>query len=249
MLAQAIRAERARQRPFVEINCGSIPESLMESELFGHVKGAFTSAVSDKPGLFELADGGTVFLDEVGELALPLQAKLLKFLDDGQIRRVQGTESITVDVRMIAATNRNLEQEVAEKRCRLDLLHRLNVVAIVLPPLRERPEDVPALARHYLNEHASDRGRLLEWSPETLDVLQRYAWPGNARVVHLTERMVLICGTGSHRSRRLTVRRCGRRRPISVPRPGTPVVEFLPVGSLESVERGSRRRWPRPTAT
>ena len=195
LLARAIHSESPRSSgPFQEINCGAIPSELMESELFGHVQGAFTSAVSEKPGLLELADRGSAFLDEVGELALPLQAKILKFLDDGSFRRVQGTEMLRVDVRMIAATNRNLEAEVKEGRFRIDLFHRLNVITIALPSLRERAEDIPALAEHYLDRISHRiRGRRLHWSSDALAALLQYAWPGNVReLINLTERMVLI---------------------------------------------------------
>ncbi len=195
LLAGAIHAESPRSSgPYQEINCGAIPGELMESELFGHVAGAFTSANTEKPGLLELADRGTAFLDEVGELATPLQAKILKFLDDGSFRRVQGTESLKVDVRMIAATNRDLETEVREGRFRLDLFHRLNVVTIALPALRERAEDIPAIADHYL-EAASYRirGMKLKWAPDAMEALMHYSWPGNVReLINLTERMVLI---------------------------------------------------------
>lgn len=195
LLARAIHAESPRAGgPFQEINCGAIPSELMESELFGHTQGAFTSAVSEKPGLLELADRGSAFLDEVGELVLPLQAKILKFLDDGTFRRVQGTETLRVDVRMIAATNRNLESEVKEGRFRLDLFHRLNVVTIALPGLRERVEDIPALAEHYLEQISYRiRGRRLHWASDALAALLQYPWPGNVReLINLTERMVLI---------------------------------------------------------
>jgi DNA-binding NtrC family response regulator len=195
LLARAIHGESPRQSgPFVDINCAAIPENLIESELFGHVKGAFTGAVREKPGLLELADGGTAFLDEVGELSLPLQAKILKFLDEGLVRRVQGTTQARVDVRVIAATNRDLEAEVVHGRFRLDLLHRLNVVVLRLPPLRERPEDIPLLAQHFLRKLSLDlRGEVRAWAPEALKSLTAYAWPGNVRELqNVIERMVLL---------------------------------------------------------
>jgi len=195
VLAQAIHAESPRSSgPFVEINCGAIPEALMESELFGHVRGAFTSAHTDKPGLLELADAGSAFLDEIGELDMSLQAKVLKFLDGGSLRRVQGLESIHVDVRIIAATNRDLEVEVEEKNFRLDLYHRLNVIMISLPPLRARVDDIPLLADHYIGQISQRlRGRKIRWSTEARRVLQGYTWPGNVReLINLTERMVLV---------------------------------------------------------
>jgi two-component system, NtrC family, response regulator AtoC len=243
LLAKAIHTESPRNGgPFIEVNCGAMPPNLMESELFGHVKGAFTSAVSDKPGLLELADGGSVFLDEVGELDLALQAKILKFLDDGQIRRVQGTETIQVDARMITATNRNLESEVAEKRFRLDLIHRLNVVTISLPPLRERSEDIPRLARHYLAElSARIRGHALEWTDDALEVLQRYDWPGNVReLINLTERMVLI-GSQDERisAQDLPSELSATKAVVAMPPSGGPPIVEFPAGGVafRDVER------------
>ncbi len=197
LLARAIHADSPRSYgPYVDINCAALPQNLLESELFGHVRGAFTSAYREKPGLLELADGGTAFLDEIGELDPALQVKILKFLDDGMIRRVQGTEAAHVDVRMIAATNRDLDREVREGRFRLDLFHRLGVLLLRLPSLRERGEDIPLLARHYLGELSRRlRGRTLDWTPEALEVLSGYAWPGNIReLINVTERIALLAG-------------------------------------------------------
>lgn len=198
MLAQAIHSGGPRSAgPFLDINCSAIPRDLIESELFGHVKGAFTSAVKDKPGLLELADGGAAFLDEIGELDSLLQAKLLKFLDQGRLRRVQGTEEIRVDVRVIAATNRDLEAEVAQGRFRLDLFHRLNVVPIRIPSLRERPDDIVLLAERMLPEIARRlRGWQLDWEADALAAMRLHSWPGNVReLVHVIERMVLLLDT------------------------------------------------------
>lgn len=195
VLAQAIHGVGPRASgPFVELNCAAIPENLVESELFGHARGAFTSADRDKPGLLELADGGTAFLDEIGEVELLAQAKLLKFLDDGIVRRLSGTGEIRIDARVIAATNRNLDQEVRAGRFRLDLYHRLNVIAISLPPLRERRGDIPLLAQHYLHRISRRlRGGPLEWQADTLLALQRYDWPGNVReLAHVIEHTVLL---------------------------------------------------------
>jgi two-component system, NtrC family, response regulator AtoC len=195
LLARAIHGESPRQNgPFVDINCAAIPPALLESELFGHVKGAFTTAVREKPGLLELADGGTAFLDEIGELDLSLQAKILKFLDDGMIRRVQGTASTRVDVRVLAATNRDLQNEIKAGRFRLDLYHRLSVMVLQLPPLRERPTDVPDLARHFLSD-LSRRilGKPIQWTQEATEALAEYAWPGNVReLINVTERLTLL---------------------------------------------------------
>lgn len=195
LLAQAIHgASPRRTGPFIDINCATIPTTLVESELFGHTKGAFTGAHRDKPGLIELADGGTAFLDEIGEVDLMMQAKLLKVLDSGMLRRVSATEETKVDVRILAATNRDLEAEAESGRFRPDLFHRLNVVAIRLPALRERPQDIGMLAQHYASILSRRlKGTVLEWSPEAVAALKRYNWPGNVReLINLTERAVLM---------------------------------------------------------
>jgi DNA-binding NtrC family response regulator len=169
--------------PFVAVNCGALPENLLESELFGHEKGAFTGADRPKPGLFETAHGGTLFLDEVAELPLPLQPKLLRAIEQDEIRRLGATASRTLQVRIVAATNRDLEEEVRAGQFREDLFWRLNVLHLQLPPLRERLEDVPLLAEHFLQQAAGDGGpgprRRL--APATLELLTRYPWPGNVR--------------------------------------------------------------------
>ncbi len=161
-------------KPLVVINCAALPETLLESELFGHEKGAFTGAVSSKPGLFEIADGGTLFIDEFGELAGPLQAKLLRVLEDGTLRRVGSVKERRVDVRIIAATNRDMEQEVREGRFREDLYYRINVLTIDLPPLRERQGDIELLLEHFAGDE-------WDYEPEVLTLLERYSWPGNVR--------------------------------------------------------------------
>jgi DNA-binding NtrC family response regulator len=170
---------RRAQQPFLLINCTAIPEGLLESELFGHVRGAFTGAVATKRGLFERADGGTLFLDEVGEMGAGLQAKLLRVLQDHEVRPVGSTQAAKVDVRIIAATNRNLDVEMEAGRFREDLYYRLNVIPIHLPPLRERPEDVPALVEAFVRKHSGDRAR--RFSREAIARLQSQAWRGNAR--------------------------------------------------------------------
>lgn len=194
-LARAIHAESKRSRnPFVAVNCGALPENLLESELFGHEAGAFTGAMSARRGYFELAHSGTLFLDEIGETPLHLQVKLLRALDERRIYRVGGERSIAVDVRIVAATNRDLKADVDAKRFRADLYYRLAVVTLVLPPLRERTEDIPALANSYLSHFAKSLGRYgIGMAPEALDALMRYEWPGNVReLINVIERAVLL---------------------------------------------------------
>jgi len=183
-------------RPFVAINCGGIPETLLESELFGHKKGAFTGAIKDKEGLFVIANGGTVFLDEIGEMPLILQAKLLRVLDNHTITPLGGTAEEKVDVRIISATNRNLEKMVEEGRFRNDLFYRLNVIPIDVPPLRERPDDIPLFAEHFVQKHAAKIGRRApKISPDAMNALRGYSWPGNVRELgNLLERVVVLCG-------------------------------------------------------
>jgi two-component system response regulator HydG len=167
--------------PFVSINCGALPENLLESELFGHVRGSFTGAVRDKQGLFVAAKGGTFFLDEVGEMSPATQVKLLRVLQEREVIPVGATEPVPVDVRIIAATNRDLEEEIRRGGFRSDLYYRLNVITLHLPPLRERPDDVPLLAEYFLKRFSEGRGRELRLAPETLQELQAYDWPGNVR--------------------------------------------------------------------
>ena len=181
-------------RPFVTVDCASLVETLMESELFGHVRGAFTGALQAKRGLFEEAAGGTLFLDEVGNLSLSTQAKLLRFLQEYEIKRVGGTENIKVDVRVIAATNQFLEPLVKSGNFREDLFDRLNVVSITLPPLRERKEDIPLFVIHFLQKSSEEnRKPISHISPEALDILTQYSWPGNVRELrHTIERAVVL---------------------------------------------------------
>ena len=193
VVARTIHFTSARKdRPFVPINCTAIPEGLLESELFGHVKGAFTGAHVTKRGLFEQANGGTLFLDEIGDMGLGLQGKLLRVLQDREVRPVGGTQSVKVDVRIIAATNRDLRQEIEAGRFRRDLFYRLNVIPIEIPPLRERPEDVPLLAEACLRRHADGTPRRL--SPAALERLKRCRWEGNARELeNVIERALALC--------------------------------------------------------
>jgi DNA-binding NtrC family response regulator len=185
-------------KPFVAVNCAALPEHLLESELFGHEKGAFTGAIARKPGKFELADGGTLLLDEISEMDLSLQAKLLRVLQEGEVDRVGGTETIPVDVRILATTNRNLEGWVEEGKFRQDLFFRLNVIPLRLPALRERGEDIMELARFFMAMYAKEYGLpKAELSEEAAAWLQNYDWPGNVRELqNLMERAVLLCGNG-----------------------------------------------------
>ena len=188
------RASPRAALPFVAVNCGAIPESLLESELFGHAKGAFTGATTERDGLFAEADGGTLFLDELGELPMPLQVKLLRALQEGEVRRVGDSVARTVDVRLVAATARDLEADVAEGRFRADLYYRVNVVRIHLPALRERTEDVPELVRHFIDRF--NRRLMLDIagaSPAAMRVLMEYPWPGNVRELeNVIERAMVL---------------------------------------------------------
>jgi DNA-binding NtrC family response regulator len=195
LIARSIHYNSQRNnRAFIPVDCASLVETLIESELFGHVRGAFTGASAAKRGLFEEADGGTLFLDEVGNLSLSVQSKLLRFLQEHEIKRVGGTESIKVDVRIIAATNQPLEPLVNSGKFREDLFDRLNVVTITLPPLRERKEDIPFLASHFLQKFSEENHKnISHLSPEALDILTRYSWPGNVRELeHTVERAVIF---------------------------------------------------------
>ncbi len=183
LVARAVHSCSPRAaEPFVSINCGAFPETLLESELFGYVKGAFTGANQNKRGLFEVADRGTIFLDEIGEMNLSMQVKLLRVLQERCVRPVGGTAEVAIDVRVIAATNRDLERQVAENSFREDLYYRLNVIPVVVPPLRERREDVPLLVNHFVKKYAKSAGRnITQVCPQSLAQLSTYEWPGNVR--------------------------------------------------------------------
>jgi len=183
LVARAVHVCSPRaNEPFVSINCGAFPETLLESELFGYVKGAFTGANQNKRGLFEVADGGTIFLDEIGEMNLTMQVKLLRVLQERCVRPVGGTDEIPMDVRVIAATNRDLERQVAENTFREDLYYRLSVIPITVPPLRERSEDIPLLVSHFLKKYARSAGKnISRTNPDSLSRLANYDWPGNVR--------------------------------------------------------------------
>jgi Nif-specific regulatory protein len=203
LFAKAIHEASPRsERAFVALNCAAIPESLIESELFGHEKGAFTGAGALHAGRFEQADGGTLFLDEVGELSLAAQAKLLRAIQERQFERLGGRKTVTVDVRLVAATNRDIERMVRGGEFRLDLYHRLSVVAVVLPPLRERPEDIPVLADHFLRELAEENGRTLELLPEGLDVLTECRFTGNVRQLRNCLERAVVASEGRLLGRR-----------------------------------------------
>jgi len=195
LIAKAIHLNsRRKNRSFVTINCGALPENLQESELFGHVRGAFTGAIRDKRGLFQEANGGTLFLDEIGETAPSTQVKLLRFLQDGEIRRVGENDPIHVDVRLLAATNQDLEKSIEEGRFREDLYYRLNVIPLLMPPLRKRRDDIPLLVNYFLDKNVSQKKKKIELvSPEAMKVLSGYHWPGNVRELeNVMERAVIL---------------------------------------------------------
>jgi two-component system, NtrC family, nitrogen regulation response regulator NtrX len=199
LVARAIhRLSPRADEPFIEVNCAAIPSELIESELFGHMKGSFTGATEDRAGKFELADGGTLFLDEVGDMSVAAQAKVLRALQEGVITRVGGAKAIRVDVRVIAATNKDLPEEIREGRFREDLFHRLNVIPLQVPPLRERREDIPMLVQHFairLMRETTTTPKAL--APEALELLQRLEWSGNIRELRNTVERLLILSSGS----------------------------------------------------
>ena len=213
LVARAIHQHSARvDKPFVAVNCAAIPETLIESELFGHEKGSFSGATSMKRGQFEQADGGTLFLDEIGDMSLSTQAKVLRALQEQQFTRVGGTKLIKVDVRVIAASNKDLLKEIEKGGFREDLFYRLNVVPIVVPPLRDRREDVPLLVKHFMNVHTEEQGlKIKQISPEAMNIFAQYEWPGNIRELrNLIERlMIMVPGSvieSTHASLALQVR-------------------------------------------
>jgi len=198
LIARAIHQQSTRSdKPFVVINCGGIPETLMESELFGHKKGSFTGATQDKKGLFEIAHKGTIFLDEIGELSLPIQVKLLRAVQERVFKPVGGNEDISVDIRIVSATNKNLEKEVISGNFREDLFYRLNVIEIKVPPLRERKADLRSLAQHFLEKYSKEMGKeITKFSSYAIDLLNKYDFPGNIRELeNLLERSVALSTT------------------------------------------------------
>ncbi|HLM45155.1 MAG TPA: sigma-54 dependent transcriptional regulator [Myxococcaceae bacterium] len=200
LIATALHgASSRRDKPFIKINCAAIPATLLESELFGYERGAFTGAVTSKPGRFELADGGTLFLDEIGEIPVEMQVKLLRALQEGEFERVGGIKTTRVDVRLIAATNRDLQAEIEAGRFRKDLYYRLAVVPIVLPPLRERRADIPMLARHFLDKYNRRLNKKIEGiADDALVLLQAWSWPGNIRELENLIERVLLFSDGPH---------------------------------------------------
>jgi Nif-specific regulatory protein len=199
LAAHAIHANSPRaNKPFVPINCAALTETLLESELFGHEKGAFTGAVGKKQGKLEVANGGTVFLDEIGEMTLPMQSRLLRFLQDYRIEHVGGTRSIELDVRVIAATNRNLDEAIKAGGFRADLYHRLNVVKVTMPPLRDRREDIPLLANYFATKYANECKRPIDGiSGEATELLQNYDWPGNVRELENAIERAVVLGSST----------------------------------------------------
>jgi two-component system, NtrC family, response regulator AtoC len=197
LVARALyRASARRDRPFVKVNCAALPGELLESELFGFERGAFTGAIHQKPGKFEFANKGTMFLDEIGDMSFPLQAKLLQVLQDGEFTRLGGKQDVRVDVRILAATNRDLTRAVADGQFRDDLFFRLNVVSIDLPPLRERRDEIPILTEHFLRRYSDEYGRpYADVSPETKRLFMEYAWPGNVRELQNLVRRAVVLGT------------------------------------------------------
>jgi len=233
LIARSIHYNSQRSnRPFIPVDCASLVETLIESELFGHVRGAFTGASSAKRGLFEESDGGTLFLDEVGNLSLPMQSKLLRFLQEHEIKRVGGTESIKVDVRVIAATNQPLEPLVGSGKFREDLFDRLNVIIITLPPLRERNEDIPLLASHFLQKFSEENHKTISHiSPEAIEILLQYSWPGNVRELeHTIERAVIFSTQPIILPEDLPRKMSEEMKGSEIPMPGKPL-------SLKELER------------
>ncbi len=198
LIAQRIHASSPRKnQAFIKVNCAALSETLIESELFGHEKGAFTGAIQNRKGRFELAHGGTIFLDEVGDLPLAVQVKLLRVIQEMAFERVGGTETLSVDVRVIAATHRNLEKAIAEGLYRQDLYYRLSVIPILIPPLRERIEDIKPLVMHFLKKFNTENNKMVVLSQEMTDLLQHYHWPGNVRELeNCMERLVVLARGG-----------------------------------------------------
>jgi DNA-binding NtrC family response regulator len=246
LIAEAIHAASPRaQKPFVRLHCAALAESLLESELFGHERGSFTGAIARREGRFKQADGGTLFLDEIGEIPGGTQVKLLRFLQERTFERVGGNETLKVDVRVIAATNRDLHAEIKRGAFREDLFYRLNVVAVELPPLRERKGDVPALASFFLRRYASENGRTIEgFADDALSRLTSYAWPGNVRELeNVIERAVVLCNEARIEAKHLPpalVPQADRGGPPPVP--GTTIHDLERYAILRTLAARRRRR-------
>ena len=239
LVARAIHNRSAqRDMPLIKVNCAAIPESLLESELFGHVRGAFTGALTTKKGKFALADGGTIFLDEIGTMTPALQSKLLRVLQEREFEPLGSERTERVDVRVIAATNRDLRQMVADGKFQEDLFYRLNVIPIELPPLRERRDDIPALVEHFVRKHAQRTGRRIERIEDTaLAALQQYDWPGNVRELENTIERAVVLSTG-RRSRRAP---CRCSAPISSQTSGLPSLKLRRTSSGSNARRSGAR--------
>lgn len=244
LVARAVHQQSTRNdKPFVAINCGALPENLIESELFGHRKGAFTGADAQRQGLFEMANGGTIFLDEIGELPLAMQAKLLRVLESGDVRRVGDSEAFRVDVRVVCATHRDLEAMVEEGTFREDLMFRINTFEIFVPPLRERQGDIPLLARHlYLRFRPEHESITDIFSEETLDVLQSHQWPGNVReLANVIEHATILCDTPpilpEHLPRHFADRRLRKDLRATVPIGSMSLKEMEMLAINEALER------------
>jgi DNA-binding NtrC family response regulator len=232
LVANAIHQRSPRVNgPFIKLHCAALAESLLESELFGHEKGSFTGAMARKDGRFQLADGGTLFLDEIGEISPSIQVKLLRFLQEHEFERVGGNQTIRVDVRVIAATNRNLTEEVAKGRFREDLFYRLNVVSLEMPPLRDRRTDIPSLAKFFLDRYAKENAKSIEgFAPETLELLCAYDWPGNVRELeNAIERAIVLTSGSQIESRSLPPNVRPRLTPAGMP--------VIPGATLADIER------------
>jgi DNA-binding NtrC family response regulator len=242
LVANAIHQRSPRANgPFIKLHCAALAESLLESELFGHERGAFTGAMARKDGRFSLADGGTLFLDEIGEISQTIQVKLLRFLQEHEFERVGGTDTIKVDVRIIAATNRNLTEEVAKGRFREDLFYRLNVVSLEMPPLRDRRTDIPALARFFLDRFAKANNKKIEdFLPQTLELLVNHDWPGNVRELeNAIERGVVLAPGSQIEARHLptTIRPSAAVAPAGMPAiPGATMSELERYAILETMK-------------
>lgn len=237
LIAKAIHFNsNRRNRPLISVNCGAIPEDLLESEMFGHEKGAFTGAIKTRIGRFEMADGGTIFLDEVGDMSPSLQAKLLRVLQERQFERVGGVHTIKVDIRIIAATNKDLEKNVKEGKFRDDLFYRLNVIPIKIPPLRERKSDIPLLVNHFLNKFNQEKKcNVKGFTRECMEYLMKYNWPGNVRELeNIIERLVILKGEGMIETSDLPEKILGGDlEPLLTPIPETGISFDLAVSEFE----------------